>query len=86
MPFLTSTSSSSSSSSQERAPMSGSDPNVDRPISEQLHTGDSASSATGAGVNTGAGTSREKTEAEIEADRLYEEAIEEEYAKREGGA
>lgn len=41
---------------------------------------------TGAGVDTGAGSSREKTEAEIEADRLYEEAMEEEYAKREGGA
>ena len=27
-----------------------------------------------------------KTEAELEADRLYEERIEEEYAKREGGA
>jgi len=44
------------------------------------------SRATGAGVNTGAGTTREKTEAEREADRLYEEAIEEEFAKREGGA
>lgn len=41
---------------------------------------------TGAGVNTGAGTTREKTDAEREADRLYEERIEEEYAKREGGA
>ncbi|KAF7886569.1 uncharacterized protein EAF01_011247 [Botrytis porri] len=27
-----------------------------------------------------------KTEAQLEADRLYEERIEEEYAKREGGA
>lgn len=42
--------------------------------------------ATGAGVNSGAGTTREKTEAEKEADRKYEEAMEEEYAKREGGA
>lgn len=41
---------------------------------------------TGAGVNTGAGSSRPKTEAELEADRLYEEKMEEEYAKREGGA
>ncbi|KAK4039229.1 hypothetical protein C8A01DRAFT_36789 [Parachaetomium inaequale] len=39
-----------------------------------------------AGVNTGAGTTRPKTEAEIEADKVYEEAMEEEYAKREGGA
>lgn len=29
---------------------------------------------------------QQKTEAELEADRLYEERIEEEYAKREGGA
>ncbi|CRK13835.1 hypothetical protein BN1723_002053 [Verticillium longisporum] len=42
--------------------------------------------ASGAGVNTGAGTSRPKTDAEKEADRLYEEAMEEEYAKRDGGA
>lgn len=41
---------------------------------------------TGAGVNTGAGITRPKTEAELEADRKYEEAMEEEYAKREGGA
>ncbi|KAK6851296.1 hypothetical protein PG990_007806 [Apiospora arundinis] len=42
--------------------------------------------ATGAGVNTGAGTTREKTEAELQADRDYEERMEEEYAKRDGGA
>lgn len=41
---------------------------------------------TGAGVNTGAGTTRPKTEAEKEADRQYEERMEDEYAKREGGA
>lgn len=41
---------------------------------------------TGAGVNTGAGTTRPKTQAEIEADRLYEENMEDEYAKREGGS
>ncbi|KAB5511252.1 hypothetical protein GE09DRAFT_1165434 [Coniochaeta sp. 2T2.1] len=41
---------------------------------------------TGAGVNTGAGSTREKTDAEREADRQYEESMEEEYAKREGGA
>ncbi|RYP65576.1 hypothetical protein DL769_006279 [Monosporascus sp. CRB-8-3] len=52
-------------------------------------TGDRQSdghTATGAGVNVGAGITREKTEAELEADRLYEERMEEEYAKREGGA
>ena len=47
---------------------------------------DNTSHPTGAGVNTGAGTTRDKTEAEREADRLYEERMEEEYAKREGGA
>jgi hypothetical protein len=40
----------------------------------------------GAGVNTGAGSTREKTQEEREADRRYEEAMEDEYAKREGGA
>jgi hypothetical protein len=42
--------------------------------------------ATGAGANTGAGVTREKTAAEKEADRLYEERMDEEYAKREGGS
>ncbi|KAJ4293781.1 hypothetical protein N0V88_005290 [Collariella sp. IMI 366227] len=37
--------------------------------------------ATGAGANTGAGVTRPKTEAEIEADKKYEEAMEDEYAK-----
>ena len=41
---------------------------------------------TGAGVDTGAGTTRPKTAAELEADRLYEERMEEEYAKRDGGS
>ncbi|KPM35917.1 hypothetical protein AK830_g10634 [Neonectria ditissima] len=41
--------------------------------------------ATGAGANTGAGVTRPKTEAEKEADRVYEERMEEEYAKRDGG-
>lgn len=31
-------------------------------------------------------THTQKSEAELEAERLYEERIEEEYAKREGGA
>lgn len=49
---------------------------------EQNNTG----VATGAGANTGAGVTRPKTEEELEADRLYEEAMEEEYAKRDGGS
>ena len=47
---------------------------------------ESAQQPTGAGVNTGAGITRPKTEEELEADRIYEERMEEEYAKREGGA
>lgn len=49
----------------------------------QKHGGDAP---TGAGVDTGAGATRAKTQAEEEADRLYEERMEDEYAKREGGA
>jgi hypothetical protein len=49
----------------------------DKPVADQ---------ATGAGVNTGAGVTRAKTAAEEEADRLYEERMEEEYAKRDGGS
>ena len=52
----------------------------------QEHSHDATTRASGAGVNTGAGVTREKTEAEKEADRLYEERMEEEYAKREGGS
>ena len=49
-------------------------------------TAEAAQQPTGAGVNTGAGVTRPKTQEELEADGLYEERMEEEYAKREGGA
>lgn len=49
-------------------------------------TNEIAQQPSGAGVNTGAGMTRPKTQEELEADRLYEERMEEEYAKREGGA
>lgn len=52
----------------------------------QQQTSAGTGAAAGAGANTGAGVTRDKTAAEFEADRLYEEAMEEEYAKREGGA
>lgn len=65
-------------------PQSTSSPTQDGGQSNNNNNGRNPS--TGAGVNTGAGTSREKTEAELEADRLYEERMQEEYAKREGGA
>lgn len=80
MPFL------SNDPEVSQAPASGSETNVDSSVTEQSQTSNPSSSATGAGVNTGAGTTREKTAAEIEADRRYEEAMEDEYAKREGGA
>jgi hypothetical protein len=54
-------------------------------VSEKTHE-TAAQPPSGAGVNTGAGTTRAKTEEEEAADRLYEEAMEEEYAKREGGS
>ena len=47
---------------------------------------EAAQQPTGAGVNTGAGVTRPKTQEELEADRVYEERMEEEYAKGEGGA
>ncbi|KAL2150772.1 hypothetical protein VTH82DRAFT_7335 [Thermothelomyces myriococcoides] len=72
MPHQTSTPTSHDSGTQTQPQSSGADPTQEPP--------------TGAGVNTGAGITRPKTEAEKEADRRYEEAIEEEYAKREGGA
>ncbi|KAK3381413.1 hypothetical protein B0H63DRAFT_475636 [Podospora didyma] len=53
---------------------------------QATQTTQTAQNPTGAGVDTGAGTTRPKTEAELEADRLYEERMEDEYAKREGGA
>ncbi|KAK4453929.1 hypothetical protein QBC34DRAFT_173915 [Podospora aff. communis PSN243] len=56
-----------------------------KPTGQQPQS-DETSRPTGAGVNTGAGSTRPKTEAELEADRLYEERMEDEYAKREGGA
>ncbi|GJC81308.1 hypothetical protein ColLi_04146 [Colletotrichum liriopes] len=57
-----------------------------QPTNDQSQQQQQTEQTTGAGVNTGAGTTRPKTEAELEADRLYEEAMEEEYAKREGGS
>lgn len=61
-------------------------PTEDSAAAQQQQPSPSVSQATGAGANTGAGTTRPKTAEELEADRLYEEAMEEEYAKREGGA
>jgi len=37
-------------------------------------------------VNGSGGARQSKSEAEIAADKLYEERMEDEYAKREGGA
>ncbi|KAK4198607.1 hypothetical protein QBC40DRAFT_283450 [Triangularia verruculosa] len=64
-------------------PSSSSNLSSDPQVQSKIGT---APPPTGAGVNTGAGVTRPKTEEEKEADRRYEEAMEEEYAKREGGA
>lgn len=59
---------------------------ADEPRAQQQQGGEDQGRPTGAGVDTGAGVTREKTAVELEADRLYEEAMEEEYAKRDGGS
>ena len=63
--------------------------NNDKTASE-TNTGDDSTSQTQTQnqdtIKTTGQTQQGKTEAELKADRLYEERIEEEYAKREGGA
>ena len=57
--------------------------------STQPENGNTSTSTTANGMSQASNESGEagrKTEAEEAADRLYEERIEEEYAKREGGA
>lgn len=57
--------------------------------STQPENGNTSTSTTANGMSqtsNGSGEVGRKTEAEEAADRLYEERIEEEYAKREGGA
>lgn len=57
--------------------------NTSRDAESSLGRSDGADSGVSTTTN---GNSRTKTEAELAADRLYEELIEDEYAKREGGA
>jgi hypothetical protein len=69
-------------------PMVGEKPSTSN-IEPNPATDSSIPGSATAQANTGTGTStssQTKTEAEEAADRLYEERIEEEYAKREGGA
>ena len=47
---------------------------------------DSQPATTVSGQNSGTTQQTTKSEAELAAEKLYEERIEEEYAKREGGA
>ncbi|KAK2004945.1 hypothetical protein LX36DRAFT_705844 [Colletotrichum falcatum] len=56
------------------------EPTQTQPTNDQSQS--QTDQATGAGVDTGAGTTRPKTEAELEADRLYEEAMEEDTNQR----
>ncbi|KUI69390.1 hypothetical protein VM1G_05609 [Cytospora mali] len=65
-------------------PMPGADETQAQQPEQQLS--EDPGRPTGAGVNTGAGSTREKTAEELEADRVYEEAMEDEYAKRDGGS
>lgn len=69
-----------------RPSIPASEPQVAEPFVNSVQNEEQQEKAKGAGANTGAGIARPKTEAELEADRLYEEAMEDEYAKREGGA
>ncbi|TVY78366.1 hypothetical protein LSUE1_G004854 [Lachnellula suecica] len=55
----------------------------EKPSNSSIKPNTTTEFATQTSTNT---TSHTKTEAEEAADRLYEERIEEEYAKREGGA
>jgi len=67
-------------------PMAGEKPPTSN-IEPNPATDSSVSGSAAAQANTDTSTSQQtKTEAEEAADRLYEERIEEEYAKREGGA
>lgn len=60
-------------------------PNTSDSTIERNPTTDSSNTGS-AGGQTGPNAPQNKTEPEEAADRLYEERIEEEYAKREGGA
>jgi len=81
MPIPTSTKSSSEQQQQQQQ-----QDTTTTSTTQQQHVGNPSAAATGAGVDTGAGITRDKTQAELDADRLYEEAMEDEYAKRDGGA
>ncbi|TVY50531.1 hypothetical protein LCER1_G006712 [Lachnellula cervina] len=58
----------------------------EKPSNPSNTTPGSPNPTSGAAQTVSNTTSHTKTEAEEEADRLYEERIEDEYAKREGGA
>lgn len=64
-------------------PMAGENPSNSNIEPDPAAVSVTESSIAQAATDTGSHT---KTEAEEAADRLYEERIEEEYAKREGGA
>lgn len=80
MPIPTSTKSSSEQQQQQGTTATSST------TEQQQQASNPSTTATGAGVDTGAGITRDKTQAELDADRLYDEAMEDEYAKRDGGA
>ncbi|KAL3420652.1 hypothetical protein PVAG01_07097 [Phlyctema vagabunda] len=53
---------------------------------EQISSADTTSIPESATANTSETSTTTKTEPEEEAERIYKERMEEEYAKREGGA
>jgi hypothetical protein len=60
--------------------------NVEKPSLSETKEKPATNVATSAGGETQTQGTQTKTQQELDAERRYEEAIEEEYAKREGGA
>lgn len=62
--------------------------NTEKPSTSETNPSSASSQATADVSNQGSGAAQQmtKSEAELAAEKLYEERIEEEYAKREGGA
>ncbi|MCJ1338188.1 hypothetical protein MMC09_003473 [Bachmanniomyces sp. S44760] len=62
-------------------------PKEDSTVDPQSAVGKAAGSVTDAGASSGSSAAQQtKSEVEKAADKLYEERMEDEYAKREGGA
>ena len=73
-----------SNASTLSAPVSETSPSANSAVSQA--TSSATSATNGAAANGSSAAQHTKSEAEMAADKLYEERMEEEYAKREGGA